>query len=373
MNKAIKRILDGFDPVAYDLPPRFLLTKLTEMKGCGCKVPKAILLEFLESLKTESKTNEIGIGLDSCVVPLRHKGLFLIQTTDFFYPLVDDPYLMGRITCANVLSDLYAMGVADCDNMLILLGIPKDISDKERDVVVTNFLNGFKDTATEVGTIIRGGQTVRCPWLLLGGVATSVCYAHEMAKIDEARPGDVLLLTKALGSQVAVNSYEWLKSGNERITQLELDEARIVRAYQQATEQMCRLNRNAARMTLKYGTHASTDVTGFGILGHADTLAKAQKAEVQFVIHTLPIIEYVPEIAAAIGNGFNLFTGNCAETSGGLLIAVEKEKAELLCRELEQLDGFPVWMIGNVVSGPRSAIIAGDAEILCVSSRLHQD
>ncbi|EJW84734.1 hypothetical protein WUBG_04355 [Wuchereria bancrofti] len=263
------------------------------------------------------------------------------------------------------------MGVVDCDNMLILLGIPKDISDKERDVVATNFLDGFKDTATEACTAIRGGQTVRCPWLLLGGVATSVCSANEMATVDGARPGDVLLLTKPLGGQVAVNAYEWLKRGNSHVQELRLNKSRVVRAYQQVVEQMCRLNRNAARMTLKYGTHASTDVTGFGILGHADNLAKVQKAEVQFIIHTLPIIDYMAEISKTMGNGFNLFSGTSAETSGGLLIAIEKEKAKHLSTELEQLDGFPVWLVGDVVSGSRGAVIAEDVKIVSVASRIH--
>ncbi|CAG9532431.1 unnamed protein product [Cercopithifilaria johnstoni] len=367
MKSIINRILSGFNSTEYGLSADFLLTKLTQMKGCGCKVPREVLLELLKDLKTNDKS----IGLDSCVIPLRHQGLFLVQTTDFFYPLVDDPYIMGRITCANVLSDLYAMGVADCDNMLILLGIPKDISDNERDVVATNFFRGFKDTATEAGTTIRGGQTVRCPWLLLGGVATSVCSADEMATVDGARPGDVLLLTKPLGGQVAVNSYEWVKRGNSRVKELKLDEARIVRAYQQVVEQMCRLNRNAARMTLKYGTHASTDITGFGILGHADNLAKAQKMGVQFVIHTLPIIDYMAEVSKTMGNGFNLFSGTSAETSGGLLIAVEKEKAEHLRTELEQLDGFPIWLVGDVISGSRGAVITEDVKIVSVTSKIH--
>ncbi|XP_072345147.1 selenide, water dikinase 3-like [Scyliorhinus torazame] len=74
----------------------------------------------------------IGIGMDSCVIPLRHGGLSLVQTTDFFYPLVDDPYMMGRIACANVLSDLYAMGITECDNMLMLLSVSQKMTEKVR-------------------------------------------------------------------------------------------------------------------------------------------------------------------------------------------------------------------------------------------------
>lgn len=86
----------------------------------------------------------IGIGLDCSVTPLRHGGLCLVQTTDFFYPIVDDPYMMGKIACANVLSDLYAMGVTECDNVLMLLAVSTKMTEKERDVVIPLLMRGFK-------------------------------------------------------------------------------------------------------------------------------------------------------------------------------------------------------------------------------------
>lgn len=118
--------------------------------------------------------------MDSCVIPLRHPGLSLVQTTDFFYPLVDDPYIQGKITCANVLSDLYAMGVTECDNMLMLLGVSSRLSQKERDVIVPLIMKGFRDLAAEAGTSIQGGQTVINPWMVIGGVATSVTHKDEV-------------------------------------------------------------------------------------------------------------------------------------------------------------------------------------------------
>ncbi|KIH52883.1 hypothetical protein ANCDUO_17006 [Ancylostoma duodenale] len=147
-SERVARILKGFDPTSHGLSEDFFLTKLTAMKGCGCKVPRAILLELLKSFDADTTVGHegVGIGLDSCVVPLRHKGLNLVQTTDFFYPLVDDPYLMGRITCANVLSDLYAMGVVSCDNMLMLLGVAVDMTEEERNTIVSMFIQGFKIT-----------------------------------------------------------------------------------------------------------------------------------------------------------------------------------------------------------------------------------
>lgn len=175
------------------------------------------------------------------------------------------------------------MGVADCDNMLMLLGVSTDLQPQHRDTIVGQFLRGFEvryffcfpysvdvsfqDAAGLAETKVRGGQTVRCPWLLLGGVATSVCSNKELLRIDGAQPGDVLVLTKPLGGQLAVNSHEWLYTNPQKVKDLNLNEDKIRRAYRQVCEQMCRLNRSAARLLHKHNAHASTDVTGFGILG----------------------------------------------------------------------------------------------------------
>ncbi|CAB3406668.1 unnamed protein product [Caenorhabditis bovis] len=378
MDNRVQRICQGFEPIRNGLDENFLLTKLTAMKGCGCKVPRDVLLNLLETFKTDLVINndEIDIGLDSCVVPLRHKGLRLVQTTDFFYPLVDDPYIMGRITCANVLSDLYAMGISECDNMLMLLGVAVDLNETERNVIVRMFIEGFKDAASEADTKIRGGQTVRCPWLLLGGVATSVAHESEIINVDQAAIGDVLVLTKPIGGQVAVNSYEWLQKRNGKVDELKLDESRIRKAFRQTCEQMSRLNRNAARLLHKFDAHSSTDVTGFGILGHAENLARVQKAAVEFLIETLPIIEYMDEISARLiengGEGFRLFQGRSAETSGGLLIAMSPENAQKYIKEIEELDGYPAWIIGKVVEKTSDvhARISPDYQTISIASRL---
>lgn len=122
---------------------------------------------------------KIGVGMDSCVLPTRHEGIFIVQTTDFFYPLVDDPYMQGKIACANVLSDLYAMGVANCDNMLMLLGVSNQMTLKEREVVTPLVIKGFNDLALEAGTTVNGGQTVLNPWFIVGGVASGVVSNSE--------------------------------------------------------------------------------------------------------------------------------------------------------------------------------------------------
>ena len=96
-----------------------------------------------------------GIGMDCSITPTRHHNLSLVQTTDFFYPLVDDPYVMGKITCANVLSDLYAMGVTDCDNMLMLLGVPQKMTEKERAIIIPIIMRGFKVSSALIKLILN--------------------------------------------------------------------------------------------------------------------------------------------------------------------------------------------------------------------------
>ena len=113
--------------------------------------------------------------MDSSVVKTTLAGLdfLMISTTDFFYPLVDNPYLQGQIACANVLSDIYAMGVTSVDTMLMILGVCRDMKSHERDVVTTMMIQGFNDLAHVAGTNVTGGQTVVNPWPIVGGVAMS--------------------------------------------------------------------------------------------------------------------------------------------------------------------------------------------------------
>lgn len=310
----------------------------------------------------------IGVGLDSCVMPTRHKGLDLVQTTDFFYPLVEDPYMQGKIACANVLSDLYAMGVSECDNMLMLLGISDKFTRRQKDVVTPLMIQGFSDLCSEAGTSCNGGQTVINPWVITGGVATSVCLKSEYIMPDQAVPGDVIVLTKPLGTQAAVNAHQWLEDPKwwDKIKDV-VTEEQVLKAYNVAMTQMARLNRTGAQLMQKYEAHGATDVTGFGILGHTRNLAACQKAEVSFEIHTLPIIANMALVASTIaqkGLDFKLLQGFSAETSGGLMVCLSKDKAIEFCKEIESIDGVPGWIIADVVQGDRSAEILPDVKIV---------
>lgn len=306
--------------------------------------------------------------MDCSIVPLRH-GLSLISTTDYFYPLVDDPYMQGKIGCANVLSDLYAMGIVNCDNILMILAASTDMAERERDIVTHELIRGFNDIAVEAETRVTGGQTVMNPWPIIGGAATSVCAEDEFIRPDYLVPGDVLVLTKALGTQPAVNAHQWHSLQNRWWNQikdtLSVDEVKY--AYETAMHSMARLNRNGARLMMKHKVHGGTDVTGFGILGHAQNLAAHQKQKINIELHTLPIIKAMKKLDDKV-QLFKLMEGYSAETSGGLLVAMPADTAEQFIADIMELDGKEAWVVGvvteNTSGGENKASIAADVQVI---------
>jgi len=369
-----------FDPTALDLAPAFKLTRFAELKARGGRVPPAVVDHVLGGLSTEKtrprgegQVSQVGLGMDCTITPIRLGGLSMISTTDIFYPVVDDPYMMGRIACSSILSDLYAMGVTEVDNILMFLGVSSKMTEKERDKVMPLVIEGFKDTAKEAGTKISGGQTVLNPWLMVGGVATSICTQEEYIIPDTAVVGDVLVLTKPLGTGVAVNCYGWL--GTERWSRIKLvigeEEAR--KGYKRALDTMARTNRSSAILMHKYNAHGATDISGLGLLGHAQALARNQQNEVSFVIHNLPVIARMAGVAKACGNMFSLQQGQAAETSGGLLICLPREQAAAYCKDIERMEGYQSWIIGIVEKGNRSARIIDKPRVIEVPSKESED
>lgn len=313
-------------------------------------------------------TTDGRIALD-CSVRKTRQGHYSISTTDFFFPLVDSPYIQGRIGAANVLSDLYAEGVEHCDFVLMLLAASRDMEPEHRKICTQEMVRGFRDACLEAETSVTGGQTVLNPWPIIGGVATTIVAEGEFVPSDGAQVGDVLILTKPLGTQIAVNVHQWKhKEGSKHWKQC-LDENVISEAQAEdmmhaAVCSMARLNRNGGRIMLKHGAHACTDVTGFGILGHAQNLTENQKAEVGMELSMLPLIAGTQAVNDKVFD-FRLTVGFSAETSGGLLIAIPADKAAAYQTELEELDGTPSWIIGKVVADPeRNASITNDCVFL---------
>lgn len=121
-----------------------------------------------------------GVGMDSAVIPLKRHNLSLVQSVDFFYPLIDDPKMMGKIAFANMVSDVYATGVLQIDKITLILSVPTEFSEKERDVVVPLMISGFMECGKEIGCRMRVGNIALNPWCIIGGVATSICKQEEI-------------------------------------------------------------------------------------------------------------------------------------------------------------------------------------------------
>ncbi|XP_077522037.1 inactive selenide, water dikinase-like protein [Amblyomma americanum] len=199
--------------------------------------------------------------MDSSGVPLGDSGYSLVQTIDYFYPSVEDPYIAGKIACANVLSDLYALGMTRCDNVLMVMAVSTKLTEKQRDIVVP--------------LLIRGSQG------RIGPCCSHGCLSELMP--DNAQPGDVLVLTKPLCTQVAVNAHQWLEKPERH--------AYLLAAHGKGDSDNLATNIKdcRARLMHKHGCHGATGVTGFGLLGHTQNLVQMQQRSVRFVIHTLPI------------------------------------------------------------------------------------
>jgi selenide,water dikinase len=275
-----------------------------------------------------------------------------------------DPFKQGEIACCNVVSDLYAMGITKIDNILMILGVSLQMKEEEREIITREMMRGFNAKANEAGCKVTGGQTVMNPWPMIGGTAISVLKKSEVIFPNNANEGDLILLTKPLGTQVCANIMQWLLDDNDKWKKCRefITEEDIWKSYSLSEESMSRLNLKAAELMHKYRVGACTDVTGFGLKGHCENLAVAQKKELSFIINTLPIIHNMDVINNNVMN-FKLLDGYSAETSGGLLIMINKDDAEAFQTDMLKL-GEWCWIIGEVKEGNRDVIMLENLKII---------
>jgi selenide,water dikinase len=277
----------------------------------------------------------------------------LVQTVDFFTPIVDDPFVYGQIAAANALSDVYAMGGRPM-TALAIAGIPKEV---EQAVVKAIFAGGV-EMLQRASVALLGGHTVQSPEITFGYAVTGHVHPDRMWTNAGAQPGDELLLTKPLGTGVVGTAIKFDRAPEALV--------------QRAIASMLTLNKAAAEalQTLDAGdVHACTDVTGFGLAGHASAMAVASGVGIEIDAATVPIIEGVREIAAqntAGGSRTNAQHFGAGErvgdvppdlvqlfhdpqTSGGLLAAVSARAAATAAERLAEA-GCGVWRIGRVTA-----------------------
>jgi selenide,water dikinase len=333
------------------------LTKLAKRAGCAAKHPPGYLFPMLGRLPA-SRDPRVLVGSatadDAAVVALTDE-IALVTTTDFFTPIVDDPYDFGAIAAANALSDVYAMGGTPL-SALNLVGFPSETLDAE---VLVRILEGGADKAREAGIEIVGGHTIQTDEPLYGLAVTGTVHPERVLTNAGARPGDVLVLTKPLGLGIVTTAAK----------RDEDDEGAIA----EAILLMKTLNRGACDAMLETeGVHAVTDVTGFGLLGHLRNVVVASGVGATIWLDRVPFLaaarRYVArgiapggthanarflaahvDVEDGIGKDDSLLLAD-AQTSGGLLIAVRAEAASRLVAALESRHVPVARVIGEVSS-----------------------
>lgn len=313
--------------------------------------------------------------MDCAVIPLGKHNLSLVQTVDFFYPLIDDPFIMGKIALANVVSDVYAVGVTDIDKLNLIITAPDELTEEERNIVMPMIVSGFHKAAQLADCRVDIQSVSINPWCMIGGIASSIVEKEKVIMPHKAKDGDHLVLTKPLGTQLATNAYLWLNDNDDRYMKLAqtFSDEDILESFQMAVKSMSYLNKNAAILMHKHNAHAATDVTGFGLLGHAQNLAEFQQECLQFVINRLPVFKNVLSFGKILGQDSKLRAGKSVETSGGLLISLPSTNSKQFCLDFETVTNGEqlAWVVGYVKSSnKRESILCNEVEFIEVKNPL---
>jgi selenide,water dikinase len=315
---------------APERPAEPRLTSLSHGGGCGCKIAPGVLSEILKGTAAMPMPKELLVGIetadDAAVYQLNDEQA-LVATTDFFMPIVDDPFDFGRIAATNAISDVYAMGGRPI-LALALVGMPINLLST---ATIGKVLEGGAAVCRAAGIPIAGGHTIDSVEAIYGLVALGLVHPKRVKRNADARPGDLLVLGKPLG--VGVMSAA-LKKG-------ELGDA----GYAQMIASTTRLNTPGPDLAELPGVHAITDVTGFGLAGHALEMARGARCDVQLDWVAVPLLPGARALAAqgfvtgASGRNWAGYGADVAlpggfaaedqalltdpQTSGGLLVACE--------------------------------------------------
>lgn len=351
-------------------PPPIRLTQLTTCGGCAAKLGADVLSEALAGLgldpdgrSTTSADGSTGLiaGLDppdDAAVHLVAPGVAVIGTLDFFPPIVDDPRTFGEIAAANALSDVFAMG-GRVLFALSVAAIPEDMPTGAFRAI----LDGAASKVREAGGILAGGHTIRDPEPKYGLAVVGVASPDRLLRKGGAQPGDLLILTKPLGTGLLVSGH---KQGNASDDDLA-----------RAVDQMRALNRAASEILAAHGVRAATDVTGFGLLGHGVEMARASGTTFAFDAEKLPALDgalsaaragvetggaahnrrfVAPYLTVDTGVAPELVTlAHDPQTSGGLLAAIPPELVKAVREDLVA-SGLEHWPVGRVEASAQPGV-----------------
>ncbi|NVO16612.1 MAG: selenide, water dikinase SelD [Rhodoplanes sp.] len=335
------------------------LTSLAHGGGCGCKLAPSVLQQLLAEQPAAGPFAQLLVGTetgDDAAVWQIDDNTCIIATTDFFMPMVDDPVDFGRIAATNAISDVYAMGGRPI-MALAILGMPIDKMPPE---MIRKILAGGAAVCAEAGIPVAGGHSIDSPEPIYGLAVIGTCRPEQVRRNADARPGDDLILTKALGVGIYSSA---IKKGVLSDT-----------AYAEMIASTTLLNRIGTELARDPAVHAVTDVTGFGLLGHALEMARGSGVTLTTSLQAVPVLADAPRLAeagcvtgashrnwASYGTSVVLPDGlpdwrrhvlTDPQTSGGLLIACAPERTDELLR-IVTAAGYPAASrIGHAEAGP---------------------
>ena len=338
--------------------PQVKLTSLAHGGGCGCKLAPSVLQQLLADQPAAALFPQLLVGIetgDDAAVWQLDANTCVIATTDFFTPIVDDPFDFGRIAATNAISDIYAMGGSPI-MALAILGMPLGKLSAE---TVREILRGGAAVCASAGIPIAGGHSIDAPEPIYGLAVIGTCAPQHVRRNAGAKPGDVLILTKPIGVGIyssAIKSNALPQGG-----------------YMEMIATTTLLNKIGAELGRDESVHAITDVTGFGLLGHGLEMARGSQLRLVVRIDDVPLLSQAAVLAkqgfvtGASHRNWSSY-GNDVEippempewrrdiladpqTSGGLLVAVAPERAEsILCTIRDA--GFPfACIIGRTEEG----------------------
>ena len=340
------------------------LTSLSHGGGCGCKIAPGVLSDILKSTHAMPLPKELLVGIetadDAAVYKLNDEQA-LIATTDFFMPIVDDPFDFGRIAATNAISDVYAMGGTPI-MALALVGMPVNVLSTQ---TIGRILEGGASVCQAAGIPIAGGHTIDSVEPIYGLVALGLVHPSRIKRNADARPGDVLVLGKPLG--VGVLSAALKKN------------ALPAEGYARMIATTTRLNTPGPELAALPGVHALTDVTGFGLAGHALEMARGSSCTVQIDWPNVPLLAGVRDLAAqgmvtgasgrnwaGYGQDVQLPAGFAApdqalltdpQTSGGLLVACSPDTVDEVLATFARHGFDQAAVLGRVVEGRAGLVI----------------
>jgi selenide,water dikinase len=342
------------------------LTSLAHGGGCGCKLSPAVLAGILKGMPQAAPFADLLVGTetsDDAAVWRLNDAQALVATTDFFMPVVDDPFDFGRIAAANALSDVYAMGGTPI-LALAMVGMPVDKLPEE---VIGRILAGGAAVCAEAGIPVAGGHSIDSVEPIYGLVALGLVHPERVLTNRGAQLGDRLLLTKGLGVGVLSAAFR----------QERLDAA----GYAALIDSTTRLNRIGPALGALPGVHAMTDVTGFGLLGHALEMARGSGLCVELDAGAPVLLPGVEALLAAgvrtgasarnwasygesvegLGEGWRRDLLTDPQTSGGLLVAVREADAQAALALALEAGCAEARFVGRVVEGPPLVRVTGGA------------